>query len=321
MSEFTRIFFATDIHGSEICFKKFVNAAKFYKADVLVLGGDVTGKMIVPVVETDNEEYHATLLGQEQTAKSKTMLETLQKKIRDSGFYPYLTTQSEFEELNLNKSKVNDLFRKLMCATLTEWTDYAEKVLKDSNVVCYMTGGNDDAQEVIDVIEEKEHVKNPDGKVVLLDQEHEMASLGWSNETPWKTPRETSEEQLEKNIKDLLSRVGDFRKCVFNFHVPPIDSTLDLCPKLDTSVYPPKPILEGGQYVMIGAGSTSVRNALETHQPLLDLCGHIHESRGINKIGRTICINPGSEYGQGILRGAIANIKADEVVSYQLTAG
>ncbi len=317
---FTRVFFATDVHGSEICFKKFVNAAKFYKSDVLVLGGDVTGKMIIPVVNTQGE-YRATFLGQEEKARSKSALDALLRRISDAGFYPYHTTQPDYEQLKSNKSKVDELFREQMSERLLQWTEYAERILKDTGVICYITGGNDDSQEVIEIIEEMEHVKNPDGKVVLIDKEHEMASLGWSNETPWKTPRETTEEQLDGNIASLLKEIAAIRRCVFNFHVPPVDSTLDLCPKLDTSVYPPKPVLEGGQFVMIGAGSTSVRKAIEAHQPLLDLCGHIHESRGVSTIGRTVCINPGSEYGQGILRGAIANIDGDKVVSYQLTSG
>ena len=42
-----RLFFATDIHGSEICWKKFINAGKWYEVDTLILGGDMTGKAIV----------------------------------------------------------------------------------------------------------------------------------------------------------------------------------------------------------------------------------------------------------------------------------
>ncbi|MCL6544390.1 MAG: nickel-dependent hydrogenase large subunit, partial [Bryobacteraceae bacterium] len=45
-----RIFFSTDIHGSDVCFRKFLSCAKHLQADALILGGDLTGKMVVPIV-------------------------------------------------------------------------------------------------------------------------------------------------------------------------------------------------------------------------------------------------------------------------------
>ncbi len=51
MTEF-KLFFATDIHGSDVCWKKFINAAKFYECQVLVMGGDMTGKMLIAIVDS-----------------------------------------------------------------------------------------------------------------------------------------------------------------------------------------------------------------------------------------------------------------------------
>ncbi|MGZ4481647.1 MAG: metallophosphoesterase family protein, partial [Gaiellales bacterium] len=44
------LFYASDIHGSDVLWRKFVNAGRFYGADVLVMGGDIAGKAVVPVV-------------------------------------------------------------------------------------------------------------------------------------------------------------------------------------------------------------------------------------------------------------------------------
>ena len=47
----TRVFFVTDVYGSERCFKQFLNAGKFYTANAVMLAGGITGKMIVPIVK------------------------------------------------------------------------------------------------------------------------------------------------------------------------------------------------------------------------------------------------------------------------------
>jgi Icc-related predicted phosphoesterase len=68
-------------------------------------------------------------------------------------------------------------------------------------------------------------------------------------------------------------------------------------------------------------GSTAVRAAIEEHQPLLSLHGHIHESGGAVRIGRTLAINAGSEYGEGVLRGVLVTVGGGKVLRYQATTG
>ncbi len=148
-----------------------------------------------------------------------------------------------------------------------------------------------------------------------------MASVGFSNPTPWKTPREIPDEKLGGIIEEMCSKVTDFGHCIFNFHVPPLNSTLNSCPKLDWNTDPPTPIVQGGQIVFAGAGSQAVRDAIEKHQPMLGLHGHIHESQGMIKIGRTTCINPGSEYGEGILRGCLVTFADGTIEGFQMTSG
>jgi len=317
----TRMFFSTDVHGSEPTFKKFVNAGKVYGTDVLVLGGDITGKMITPIVRQPDGSYVSRFLEQKQVVKTEEELKDLEKRILTTGAYTTLVEQKEYEGLSADEKRLDDLFKRLMRERLLRWIDLANERLKDTKIVCYITGGNDDAQEIVDLITDTEHVRNPDNKVVYIDDIHEMASLGWGNPTPWKTPRECSDEEIGDKVERLISSIKDMKNAVFNFHIPPKDSELDDAPQLDTSVYPPQPIYKAGQILTYGAGSQSIRNAVEKHQPLLGLHGHIHESKGARKIGRTLCINPGSEYGESILRGAIIDIADGEVKSYQFVSG
>ena len=319
--KFYRIFFATDVHASEIVFRKFIGAAKFYEADTLVMGGDITGKTLVPVVEGSSGRYHFNFQGQEFDDVAPENLENLEGRIMNAGMYPYRVSQSGYETLEADPAKVSGLFERLSMERLARWAQLAEENLAPLGVKCYWTGGNDDRQEVLDSVASTDHFVNVDGKVVTLESGHEMLSLGWSNRTPWDTPRECDEDGIATKLAPLTSQVQTPSSCIFNVHVPPFDSNLDIAPKLDTTTNPPKPIVEGGQQVLIPVGSTVVRSTIEAMQPLLMLCGHIHEAKNASQIKRTMCINPGSEYPSGLLRGVIVNLLKDKVLSYQFTSG
>jgi Icc-related predicted phosphoesterase len=314
----TRIFFATDVHGSEKCFLKFVNSPGVYKVNVLILGGDITGKMIVPIVKGADGTSTAEFLGTKLTLKSDKEVEELDRRIRFTGYYPYQTTTEEMEAMRHDPSKVDAVFTDVMTNTLRRWTQMAEERLKDKGVKIYMTGGNDDRPEIEDVLKSSNFVIDPEGELVMLDGGYEMISSGWSNPTPWKTPRECSEEELTSKLDAMIGKVQDMKKCVFNMHVPPFDTGLDTCPKLDENL---KPVYAGSEIMMTSAGSKAVRAAIEKHQPVLGLHGHIHESRGFVKIGRTLCLNPGSEYTEGMLRGVVVELDGDRVRNYLLTVG
>ncbi len=319
--KFQRIFFSTDIHASEIVFRRFIGAAKFYETDALVMCGDITGKTVVPIVEEPNGKFRFNFQGQEFEQVSPEQVPDFETRMMNAGLYPYRVSSSEYESLRSDAAKVSALFDKLMIDRLGRWAGLAEENLGPLGVKCYWTGGNDDKQEVLDSAISTDHFVNVDAKIVALESGHEMVSLGWSNPTPWKTPRECSEDELATKLDPLISQVTDASNCIFNVHVPPFDSTLDIAPKLDSTVDPPKPVVEGGQQVLIPVGSTAVRSAIEKIQPLLMLCGHIHETKNAAKIKRTTCINPGSEYASGILRGVIVNVLKDKLLSYQFTSG
>ena len=314
----TKIFFATDLHGSEKCFLKFVNAAKFYKVNTLIMGGDITGKIVIPIVKETDGKYRATFLGNKRIAKNPKDLEELERAIRFAGYYPYLTDPDGMKELQADENKVQSIFKELMLNTVKRWMQLAEERLKGTGTNVYVTGGNDDMAEIESVIGSSTYVTDPEEKVVVIDGKYEMISTGWSNPTPWKTPRECSEEELWSKIEKMTSQVKDMKNCIFNLHVPPINSGLDTCPQLDENL---KPVIAGGEIVMMGGGSTSVRKAIETCQPLLGLHGHIHESKGFLKVGRTLCLNPGSEYSEGILRGVLVDLDDGAIKNFLLTQG
>jgi Icc-related predicted phosphoesterase len=308
----TRIFFSTDIHGSETCFLKFVRAADYYKADALVLGGDITGKAVVPLIEMKDGGVSATFLGRDYVARTSEETEKLKKLARDVGYYVFMTDSDRWAEINSDRSKMSELFIKLASERVRQWAEISGQKLRERKLKIYVTGGNDDPFEIDDVIKASESfVYCHDQLVDLLG--HEMISTGYANMTPWELPRDISEEELARIIEELAVRVKDMKNAIFNFHAPPHSSKLDEAPKLSREMQ--------AQPDFIPVGSTAVRSAIEKYQPLLGLHGHIHESRGAIKIGDTLCVNPGSEYGEGILRGAIINLELRKIKGYLLTSG
>jgi uncharacterized protein len=317
VSKPTRILFVTDLHGSERAFMKFVNGISIYKANVAIIGGDLTGKLMIAVTKGPDGVYSLRFLDQDFVAASEEELNQILKRIRDSGYYPVMTSAAEKAKLDSNADYADETFQKLMKERLNSWIRILEERLKGLGVKVYMTGGNDDHFYVDDVLDASSLVVNAEGKVITIDDNHEMISTGYGNITPWKCPRDIPEEQLQTKMVTMADQVKDMSKCVFNIHVPPIGTTLDECPKLDTTVYPPRPIL--GQ--MTQGGSTAVRSVIEKYQPLVSLHGHIHESRGAEKLGKTMCLNPGSEYSEGILRGVLVNIEDSKLKSFQFVSG
>jgi Icc-related predicted phosphoesterase len=319
----TRLFFATDLHGSERTYRKFINAGKFYEVNILVMGGDITGKLLIPIIKEQNEHFRATLQGRVEQISTQKELEELITRLGTLGFYHKIMDEGEYKALAADEKAVNELFHEVARKRLEDWVSLAEERLEGTGIKCFVTGGNDDAQEVLTPIRRAgtHSFFACENEVVQVDDDHTMISVGFSTPTPWKTPREIPDEKLNQMIEEMVSKVPDLSHTIFNFHDPPVDSSLDTCPKLDWTKDPPEAIIQGGQTVMYGAGSRSVRNAIEKYKPMLGLHGHIHESQSVAKIGRTTCVNPGSEYGEGILRGCLVTFADGEVQGYQMTSG
>ena len=290
---------------------------------MIVMGGDISGKLMIPIIQEGNGHHRATLQGTVHKLESQEQLKELQERIGLLGFYGQIMSEEEYQHLAGKPDEVSRLFHKLAKERLEAWVELAESRLKGTGIRCFVTGGNDDDPEVLEAIQGagRKSFFACEGQVVAIDDLHTMASVGFSNPTPWKTPREIPDEKLGEIIEGMCRPIKDFSHCIFNFHVPPLNSTLDTCPKLDWSTDPPSPVMSSGQMVFAGAGSQAVRNAIEKYQPMLGLHGHIHESQGMLKIGRTTCINPGSEYGEGILRGCLVTFGDGKVEGFQMTSG
>ena len=319
----TRLFFATDLHASERTYRKFINAGKFYDVNVLVMGGDITGKLLIPIIKEKNGHYRATLQGRVEQLTTEDELKSLMARLDILGFYYKIMEEYEFQTTSASPEIVNKLFNELARQRLSNWVDLAEERLAGTGIKCFVTGGNDDEPEVLEVMKRdgNQSFFACENEMVYVDDDHPMISVGFSTPTPWKTPREVSDEALGDMIEEMIAKVPDMNKAIFNFHDPPVDSSLDTCPMLDWDKDPPEQIIQGGQPVLFGAGSRSVRDAIEKYEPMLGLHGHIHESQSVAKIGRTTCVNPGSEYGEGILRGCLINFVDGEVKGFQMTSG
>jgi Icc-related predicted phosphoesterase len=312
----TTLFFATDVHGSDICWKKFINAGKFYEAEIIILGGDMTGKAIVPIIHQGGDTYKSVLLEQESILHGEDAVQEMEKHIKSRGYYPYRTTPDEITELNKNPELVDEIFYREVLGTAERWLAYADEKLEGSGIRCYVAPGNDDMFELDDLIRTSKHVELVEGEVVELDQHHEMISSGWSNVTPWHTYREEDDDKLRVRYDAMIAQLKDPRNSVFNLHAPPYGTTLDDVPELDEDLRP-----KLGGRSMVPVGSHAVRDVILEYKPILGLHGHIHEGKGAIRVGKTLCINPGSMYEQGRLLGAVVNLARNKVKSYILTTG
>jgi uncharacterized protein len=315
------LFYAADMHGSERVWRKFVNAAKFYGADVLILGGDITGKILVPIEELGPNRYQAVVFGKVEKVKRQDDLEDLIARLRFNGFYPYLCSPEEHAKLDTDSEYLMQVMQREMVETARRWIQIADEKLAGTQVHMYAQAGNDDNPIVEDVLN-GEHVTDVESKVVKVG-EYQLLSCAWTNPTPWDTPREMYEEGLLEMFEQLAGMLEPGVPAIFNLHAPPFNSGLDTGPEVAG-------VDELGQIIVkksgimpsqVPVGSKAVRAIIEKYQPVVGLHSHIHESRGTCQIGRTLCINPGSSYADGVLDGALVEIEGDSVKRYQLVSG
>jgi Icc-related predicted phosphoesterase len=312
-----RIFFATDIHGSETCWKKFLNAGPHYEADVVILGGDMTGKALVPVVDEGGGRWHATLLENRQDLEGEDAVVAFEQSVMRRGYYPFRTTPDEVAELSADESKWHALFDQHMIGTVERWMGMADEKLAGSGIRVFVCPGNDDQLEIDDVVQAAKTVELGEGRVVEIDG-FQLASSGWANRTPWETYREEDEPQLRERIERMVQDVTTPpERTIFSLHCPPHGTGLDDAPQLTAEM----DLRDAGRST-VPVGSTAVREAIESHQPALSLHGHIHEARGTTRLGQTLCINPGSSYEQGQLLGAVIDMDGKKKVKkFVLTSG
>jgi len=297
--------------------RKFINAAGFYGVEVLIMGGDIAGKAVVPIVQR-NMAFYAPAVTGDQTF-SEDQLPALERRIRDLGLYPYRMTEEKLTAVEHDQGAIDALFLQIMRETLERWLSLADERLRGKGVRLYVMLGNDDEPVLREALANSPFVVDPEDRIVELGEGFQMLSCGFANPTPWHSPREMPEEELQRYIESFVNQLDDPSRSVFNLHVPPIRTAIDAAPVIDENL---SPVIQGGSMLMGPAGSEAVRAVIEKYQPLIALHGHIHESRGTVKIGKTVCINPGSAYGEGVLHGVLFELdKRKGLKRYQLTSG
>ncbi|MFW9855323.1 MAG: metallophosphoesterase [Candidatus Thorarchaeota archaeon] len=330
-----RFFYCTDIHGSEAVWRKFLNSAKYLKVDTLIMGGDITGKRIVPIIEQSDGTWKGSIYGvaeQEVIMRTEKDIKDFEFRARMAGCYTYRLTPEEDRQLSsldsvteegkmIKGGALDKLFDKVEASSLQLWIDMIDDTMKDGSkrvpngtqiIIC---PGNDDKFAIDEILNKDPRVIFGEGAKVDLDDHHEMISYGWTNPTPWHTYRETNDDEIEAKIEELVPLIRNLENAVFCFHAPPFESKIDEAPLLNPDLTYAG--YSGGEPVRGPVGSKAVRKAIEKYQPLLGLHGHIHESPGSVKIGRTYCLNPGSEYTEAILKGFLVELEKGELKRMQ----
>lgn len=313
----TRLFYAGDVHGSRVCWKKFINAAAHYPADVLIMGGDLTGKGLVPIVREGDGSYSARVIGEQRVARTAEELDQMQLAITTNGMYPLIVDQDEARRLAEDAAWREEEMEKALLDELRVWVEFADERLSGPETLAYVIPGNDDPWSIDAVLGSGISVVACDESIQQIGP-HEMVSLGYSNRTPWRTPRELDEEEIYERLRRLTDQLETPRRAIFNIHVPPYESSLDTAFEVDDDL---RYVMKGGRPHEVPTGSPAVRQIIEETQPLLSLHGHIHESKGVTRIGRTMAINPGSDYGSGHLDGCLVHLAPDRVVNQYLVSG
>jgi len=315
----SKIFFSVDVHGSTTVWRKWIRAADVYKADFLILAGDLTGKVLVPLIKHPDGSLTARYYGRRWILRSDAELRDFMERLEGSGVYYRIVTERELEELKASPRLVASIVDQAMCERLRSWLELLVQRIDLRKITVVVMPGNDDELVVDNVIREFEDkgIVYPLDRVFEIEG-HEVISLSEVNPTPWNTPRELQEKDLERKVERLVSTIANPPNAVFNFHCPPYGTHLDLAPKLTKDL---KPITIAGAVQYDHVGSKAIRKAIERHGPLLGLHGHIHESSGMDRVGRTLVLNPGSEYGEGVLRGFVVEVDKKEILKYWKVEG
>jgi Icc-related predicted phosphoesterase len=312
----TKIFYVTDIHGSEICWRKFLNAGPHSGADVVIVGGDITGKAMVPIVQR-GAHWDTTMFDQHVTLETEDEVREIESKILNRGYYPIRVSEEEYRHMQEDEDAVDKRFKEVMLEGTERWIAMADDRLAGKGIRAIVSPANDDMFE-IDPVLKSGHLVEFGGDDPLELDGFEMFSYGWTNPTPWNTFRELPEDELGRRLEKILEKVTDPSRTIFNFHAPPYGSGLDEAPALDENLN-----IKAGGRALRPVGSTSVRSAIERIQPVLSLHGHIHEAKGATHLGSSLVLNPGSSYEEGVLQAALITLdpKKHTVKNYQLVMG
>ena len=314
-----RILFVSDLHGSEVCFRKFLNSTDVYHPDLLIYGGDIMGKMLVPIFREEEGGYRWFPHDRSAVPIAAADLAKVQRTIADQGRYSAVVTPDEWRRLSTDEDRMNDVFMDLAHRRVRAWLKLVEERLTPKGLPLVMNVGNDDTDDVLDLLK-REAPKNlliPEGQIVHVGG-YEIYGCGYANMTPWHCPRDLEEADLQKFLDRTATQIDNPRQTILDVHAPPSDTSLDLAPQLDETF---KPKTVRGEVLLDHVGSTSVRALIESMHPLLGLHGHIHESKGVDEVAGTPVYNPGSAYYSGNLQGLLVDLHGSEITGHLFVTG
>ncbi len=314
-----RIFFSVDVHGAETVWRKWITAISIYECDCLMLCGDLAGKALVPIIDFGKGYSKSGYFGQEVKLKSEEEIVEWERKLANGGVYSCRIDKRELEQMKKDPDLVDATMKREVVKRMRSWLELLCEKIDTSKVKSIVMPGNDDPQELDVVIKEfaDRGIIYPNDKIVDLEG-HELISHEYVTPTPWDTPREVDEKGMEEMLEEKIGWLKDVRSSIWNIHCPPKDTDIDTAPKLTADL---KVISGVGGVEMVHVGSQAVRDMIAKYQPMLGLHGHIHESSGFTFIGETLCINPGSEYGEGMLRGFVVELSPEKVEKYWKVQG
>lgn len=320
-----RLLYTSDLHGSDACFRKLLDAIERHHVDCAVVGGDLTGKFVVPIVSLGGGEYELGW-GEPPQVTEAVDAEALLADLAERGRYGVRLSRAERDSLRPDGARRVELLARLADKRFARWLEVAERRLRAGDAPLYLQPGNEDRPSTVELLDRHERraslgaagsraalarVRNPEGRLVELPGGHVMLSMGVVNTTPFHSARQVDDAELGRRIDAMARRIPADRRldAVFNIHAPPRDSGLDLAYRRGPDF---RPLVENGAVLRVAAGSAAVRTAIEEHQPLLGLHGHIHESPGTARIGRTLCVNLGTEYEKGALVYGVFDLRPGE---------
>lgn len=310
-----RFFFATDIHGSDLCFKKFLRAPEFYNVDALFLGGDYSSKSLVACVRR-NGHWEAKLGDEIVQMLTRADFEQFKQNSGNRGHLVVELDRDQFEVFQHDNEFKQKLFESAQRERLRRWTDMAAEQLQTKDVPIYHIPGNDEPLYCDEFFNDPPFVPLHQ-RHIRIDGNLTVLGVGGSNPTPWHTPREYEESEIQEIIETSVQAELRDLPMIFFGHVPPFKSGLDNAPALNPDL---SYKLVFGSHKKEPVGSSAIRHAIEQLQPLVGLFGHVHESQAEIRIGKTLCVNPGSSYYSGCLQGCVVTIKNDRA-SIQFTEG
>jgi Icc-related predicted phosphoesterase len=182
-----RIYFAADVHGSEEIWRKWITAMDYYKPNILILAGDLTGKAVCPIVASSNGVHECNVFGRKWVLKTDKELQDMIRKLEFVGHYPFVCTLDQFNEISANWAKVGKkLIQEQMAIRMKRWLDLLAEKINSKLDKCIVMPGNDDEFVIDPVIKSYEDrgITYPLGNVIDLGYNYEMISLDYVNSTP-----------------------------------------------------------------------------------------------------------------------------------------